>query len=292
MRTLDDPTMPPQPFAAFDTAACDTGLDAALSQITSATSEVMPFVSVQFARALARLTVQARYRRNGIKRGLECHRIVSFGPRDRDSQRNAACIYDDVSLRFELAAVGRVGAGFLAPGAGDTGSIDAHTLPIDLVVLTQPTQHRQMQPMPYTGRLPARRRRQHVMPLPKPSSCGRSSHGIPVCSTYRMPLSAARSSTVRRCPPLRRGSELRDQRSQRHPQLIADFASCHAADDTTFAAPPLGCVSDSNTTIGRSHHLLRCGTGTRLVSFFASPGSMPPRSARGRHRASSVPSRA
>lgn len=26
MRTLDDPTMPPQPFAAFDTAACDTGL--------------------------------------------------------------------------------------------------------------------------------------------------------------------------------------------------------------------------------------------------------------------------
>ncbi len=154
MRTLDDPTMPPQPFAALDTAACDTGLDAALSQITSATSEVMPFVSVQFARALARLTVQARYRRNGIKRGLECHRIVSFDSRDRDSQRNAACIYDDVSLRFELAAVGRVGAGFLAPGAGGTGSIDAHTLPIDLVVLTQPTQHRQMQPMPYTGRLP------------------------------------------------------------------------------------------------------------------------------------------
>lgn len=122
-----------------------------------------------------------------------------------------------------------------------------------------------------------RRRRQHVMPLPKPSSCGRSSHGIPVRSTYRMPLSAARSSTVRRRPPLRRGSELRDQRFQRHPQLIADFASCHAADDTTFAASPLGCVSDSNTTIGRSHHLLRCGTGTRLVSFFASPGSMPPR---------------
>ncbi len=48
----------------------------------------------------------------------------------------------------------------------------------------------------------SRRRRQHVMPLPKPSSCGRSFHGIPVCSTYRMPLSAARSSTVRRRPPL------------------------------------------------------------------------------------------
>ncbi len=98
----------------------------------------------------------------------------------------------------------------------------------------------------------SRRRRQYVMPLPKPSSCGRSSHGIPVCSTYRMPLSAARSSTVRRRPPLRRGSELGDQRFQRHPQLIADFASCHAADDTTFAASPLGCVSDSNTRLGEA----------------------------------------
>ncbi len=262
MRTLDDPTMPPQPFAAFDTAACDTGLDAALSQITSATSEVMPFVSVRFARALARLTVQARYRRNGIKRGLECHRIVSFGSRDRDSQRNAACIYDDVSLRFELAAVGRVGAGFLAPGL--------ETLAPSMLTRSQSiwscSRSRRSIAKYSRCHTPAVcqscRRRQHVMPLPKPSSCGRSSHGIPVRSTYRVPLSAARSSTVRRRPPLRRGSE---------------FASCHAADDTTFAASPLGCVSDSNTTIGRSHHLLRCGTGTRLVSFFASPGSMPPR---------------
>ncbi len=79
VRALDDPTMPPQPFAAFDTAAGDTGLDAALSQITPATREVIPFVSVQFARTLARLAVQARYRRNGIKRGFECHRIVPVG---------------------------------------------------------------------------------------------------------------------------------------------------------------------------------------------------------------------
>ncbi len=40
------------------------------------------------------------------------------------------------------------------PGAGDAGSIEAGAFPIDLVVLTQPTQHRQMQPMPYTGGLP------------------------------------------------------------------------------------------------------------------------------------------
>ncbi len=44
---------------------------------------------------------------------------------------------------------------------------------------------------------------------------------------------------------LGRGSELRNQRFQSHPQLVADFASCHAADDTTSAASCLGCVSGS-----------------------------------------------
>lgn len=47
------------------------------------------------------------------------------------------------------------------------------------------------------GRTPAsfqsRSRRQHVRPEPKPSSCGRYSHWIPVCSTYRTPHSTSRS---------------------------------------------------------------------------------------------------
>ncbi len=51
----------------------------------------------------------------------------------------------------------------------------------------------------------SRKRRQHVIPLPKPSSLGRSSHGIPVCKTNRMPFNAARSSTRGR-PPLVEGS--------------------------------------------------------------------------------------
>ncbi len=88
----------------------------------------------------------------------------------------------------------------------------------------------------------SRRRRQHVMPLPKPNSCSRSStrlqdiqNAVQCCSIIdRAPSSA-----------LGRGSELRNQRFQCHPQFIADFASCHAADDTTFAALRSGCVGDT-----------------------------------------------
>lgn len=41
-------------------------------------------------------------------------------------------------------------------------------------------------------------RRQHVMPEPKPSFCGRYSHWIPVCSTNRVPHRAWRSGTLGR----------------------------------------------------------------------------------------------
>src|SRR5215213_9264420 len=36
--------------------------------------------------------------------------------------------------------------------------------------------------------------RQHVIPQPKPSSCGRCSHPIPVCKTNKIPCNASRSS--------------------------------------------------------------------------------------------------
>ena len=47
----------------------------------------------------------------------------------------------------------------------------------------------------------SRSRRQQVIPLPQPISWGRSSQGMPVFSTKRIPVSAARSDTVNGCPP-------------------------------------------------------------------------------------------
>ncbi len=120
IRALDDPPMSSEPLAAFHAATGDTGLDATLLQITPAASEVMALVCMQLARTFAGLAAQARHRRDGIKRGLECHRIVSVGARDRDSQRDAACVYDDVPFRTKLSPIRRGGAGFLAPRGLET----------------------------------------------------------------------------------------------------------------------------------------------------------------------------
>ncbi|SDE50475.1 hypothetical protein SAMN05421548_15910, partial [Paraburkholderia lycopersici] len=141
MRALDYPAIPAEPLLTFHATAADTGRDAALPQVTTAACKVIAFVRMQLARTFARLSVQARYRRNGIQRALECHRIVPVGTRDRDGQRNAARIYDDVPFRPELAPVCRVGAVSWPPGAGNTGGIKTRPFPVNLVMLTQAAKH-------------------------------------------------------------------------------------------------------------------------------------------------------
>ncbi len=120
LRALDDPTMPSEPLATFYTTTDNTRLDASLPQITPATSKAIALVRVQLARTFARLAVQTRYRQHSIKRGLERNRIVPVGARDRDSQRDAACVYFDVPFRSELSSICRVGAGLLAPWGLET----------------------------------------------------------------------------------------------------------------------------------------------------------------------------
>ncbi|MGF6652704.1 hypothetical protein OKW34_003293 [Paraburkholderia youngii] len=115
MRALDHPAMPPEPLLAFRAATGNTGRDSALLQVTPTAGKVIALVRMQLARGFAGLAIQTRDCRNGIERGLECHRVVSVGARDRDGQWNAARVYNDVPFRPELSPVCRDGAGFLAP---------------------------------------------------------------------------------------------------------------------------------------------------------------------------------
>ena len=59
----------------------------------------------------------------------------------------------------------------------------------------QLVQEHLVQALPNPASFQSRRHRQHVIPDPQPISCGRSSHGIPVLRTNRMPARACRSGT-------------------------------------------------------------------------------------------------
>lgn len=70
--------------------------NAAFSQITPASSIVVALVGMQFARALSRPPIQSRHGRNSVQGAFECYRIVSVCPCDRDCQRNAPRVDNDV----------------------------------------------------------------------------------------------------------------------------------------------------------------------------------------------------
>jgi hypothetical protein len=72
-------------------------------------------------------------------------------------------------------------------------AVDDRARPLDLTRRMQPRQQQRVQLLPHPARCHSSSRRQQVNPEPKPSSCGRCIHGIPVCSTNRIPDSACRS---------------------------------------------------------------------------------------------------
>jgi hypothetical protein len=86
----------------------------------------------------------------------------------------------------------------------------------------------------------SRKRRQHVIPEPQPSSCGNICHGIPLRRTKRMPVRHARSE-MRGRPPLGRragigkngstrshnGSEIGEQRDgHSRPEYRPAYGRC------------------------------------------------------------------
>lgn len=113
--SLNHPAIATEAIAAFDALASNACSDSPLSQVASAARIIVAFVRVQLVGSLSWSSIQPRYRRDRIERAFERYRIVPVRSSDRDCQRDASCIYDDVTFAAEFSPVSRVGAGFLAP---------------------------------------------------------------------------------------------------------------------------------------------------------------------------------
>ncbi len=109
--------------------------------------------------------IVAMYARGMTVREIQAFLLVQYGTAvspdfinsvtDEVMAEVAASVCDDVSFRSKLSPICRAGTRFSwPPGAGDSDSIEARPLPIDLDVLAQPTKHRQMQLLPHTSGLP------------------------------------------------------------------------------------------------------------------------------------------
>jgi hypothetical protein len=179
-RAFDDPPMPAQPSAALDPAARDARLDPAAARIAAA-PVVVGLVAMGLFRPAARAARLARHGQDHVEQVVERGAVVDVGPGQREGERGAAPVRDELALGAGLAAVRRVRPDRAAPlSAG----MDA--------LLTQA----RLQSI----RSAPRSRHQQVTPDPHPISPGSISHEMPKRSTNRMPVSAARLGTAGRPP--------------------------------------------------------------------------------------------
>jgi hypothetical protein len=90
----------------------------------------------------------------------------------------------------------------------------------------------------------SRRRRQQVIPEPQPISCGRYSHGIPVCNTNKIPVNTFRSSIrLRPGNRCRRGTfgisgSINSHNGSDTNGLAIVAILSHEVDDTRFVSEP------------------------------------------------------
>ena len=131
--------------------------------------------------------------------------VVAVGPAQGHAGRRATGVCDKVALGARLARVCRVRPRRRSRlSAGTDVLFSAARLQSSCPAPSRRSSTVRCRAARTPARCQSRKRRQHVMPEPHPISAGKHSHGSPVLSTNKMPVSAARFGTGGR-PPLGRG---------------------------------------------------------------------------------------
>lgn len=206
MSALDHPAMASEAVIALDAPTSDTVFNAATLEVRTASGEVVALVRMQLGGPAARPAWLASDRRQGIDQLFEDHRIVAIGPGHAEHQWDALAVRDEMAFASEFPSVRRIGPCVRTPrGLGTLAPSIQTRLKSSLSALRSSVSSTRCRPCHTPALRQSRSRRQQVMPLPKPNSCGRCSQGIPVRSTKRMPLKAC-SLLSRGLPPFGEGA--------------------------------------------------------------------------------------
>jgi len=177
------------------TPSGDARLDASASELGAYLARVVSLVGHKRARALARPAEWPADGRHGVHK-LQSHPgVVSVGRGELYRERHPLPIGQDVAFRARLGPVGGIRARFSPPKTARTEAESATTREKSILSASPRRSSNTRCSFSHTPALcHSLRRRQQVMPLPQPISRGRYSQGMPVRSTYRMPVRHARSA--------------------------------------------------------------------------------------------------
>lgn len=188
-RALDHPAFAAQPAPVRGAAFGEVRDDAFGAQSRAIRGAVVGAVGVKA------FDLGAQPIRQIDEQGEELAGVMVVGWRDGRGQRNAAGVGQDVVLGARLGPVDWVRPRLGPPKTART--LLESTATRDQSIFPARSSRR-MSAVCNLSHTPAashaRSRRQQVMPLPQPNSCGKSSQPMPVFRTKMMPASARRSS--------------------------------------------------------------------------------------------------
>src|SRR5579883_435533 len=102
---LHHPAMLAQVLARLDAAASDAGQEATPREELATAGQVVGLVGMHLAGPFASVAVALFHRRQGRDQAFELAAVVLVGCRQRDGERNAAALGDDVLLAARLPTV-------------------------------------------------------------------------------------------------------------------------------------------------------------------------------------------
>jgi hypothetical protein len=147
--------------------------------------EVVAFFRVQLLRTFAGPASARRLdRRNRIQGPLEDFAVVDVRRSKDNGKWEAERVGQQVVLGARLAAIGRIRPDLLTPFLAGTVAESTHARDQSMAPHRPSRSSRFLKSSMNTPAFcQSRKRRQHVTPLPYPSSLGSFRHGIPVLST-------------------------------------------------------------------------------------------------------------
>lgn len=198
---LNYPAMAAQSLAAVYPSASYPHFYTTLADCSTTGRIIIPFVSVQFIRPLARASFGSLNRLNRIEHLGQHLRIVNVSRSLLHRERDAFSFDHNMALRTRFAAIRWIRPGRRAPfGAGtENESIQAR---LQSILSESPRRSSSSWwSLCQTPRLfQSRNLRQQVTPEPQPISGGSMDQGMPLLSTKIMPRKASRLETGGRPP--------------------------------------------------------------------------------------------
>ena len=228
--SFNDPAVASESLGRFDATTSDAWNDAPRTTRCPGLAGIECLVAVQLVGSKARAADGLLDGRDAVQQWLQQRGVRNVGPAQLDGEWDALAVDEKVVFRAGPAAIRRVRADFIgAPffAAMLEPSIAARDQSMAPRSPSSSSTNRcsaDQTPASVQSRI----LRQHVTPEPQPISKGNMRHWMPVRSTNRIPVSAARSGTRGR-PPSGFGSSGGSNGSTRS----------HSASDTSgFAMGP------------------------------------------------------